>query len=67
MWIFKEESGMADKMYCTNCPYFKFTGNESDSWYGTKCEKDGHEEYPSMYAIKQLNEKCPLEESENVE
>lgn len=53
---------MTDKTYCTECSYFKYTNEDSDRWYGTKCEKDNHEAQPSMYAIKSLNDRCPLVE-----
>ena len=48
------------EMYCTECPFFEFTGDESDSWYGARCKEDGHEELASMYAIGSLHKNCPL-------
>ena len=58
------DSEKDDKVYCTECPYFKYTKKEdSDRWYGTKCEKDNHEAQPSMYAIKSLHDRCPLTSS----
>lgn len=55
------DSEKDDKVYCTECPYFKYTKKEdSDRWYETKCEKDNHEAGPSMYAIEALHDRCPL-------
>ena len=51
---------MSKELWCTECPYFGYTGNPSDDWYGAKCDKDGHESNPSMYAIQSLHEDCPL-------
>ena len=51
---------MSDTTYCTACLYFKYTNEDSDSWYGARCEKDEHEAQPSMYAIKALHDRCPL-------
>lgn len=47
-------------LYCTDCPYFQFTGEPSADWYGTRCNKDNHEASPSMYAILSLHDDCPL-------
>ncbi len=48
------------KTYCTNCPYFTDIIYEGEQWYGARCKKDGHSTKPSMYAIKSLNNDCPL-------
>ena len=50
------------KPHCTECSYFTDVVYEGDNWYGARCKKDGHEEEPSMYAIGELNKKCPLTE-----
>lgn len=45
--------------YCTECPYFKNLIVDDESWYGAKCNKDGHMTLPSMYAIQSLHDDCP--------
>ena len=54
---------MSEELWCTDCPYFKFT-EDGSRWYGAKCKKDGHEASPSMLAIQSLNDDCPLRGSE---
>jgi len=49
-----------EELYCTECPYFEFTGEPTDAWYGARCKKDNHEANPSMIAIQSLNEDCPI-------
>ena len=49
-----------NKLYCTECPYFLEVVYEGEQWYGAGCKKDGHSTMPSMYAIKSLNDSCPL-------
>ena len=59
-----EEEKKKDKeeeVWCTECPYFRFVPDDmDDSWYGAKCNKDGHEANPSMYAVQSLHDDCPL-------
>ncbi len=50
----------ANKIHCPECPYFTEVIYEGEYWYGARCEKDGHEANPSMYAIKLLHDDCPL-------
>ena len=49
-----------EDLYCTRCQHFEFTGDPEDNWYGTRCNKDGHEHPGSMYAIEECFKKCPL-------
>lgn len=56
----EESEDQSVEWYCTDCPYFQFTGEPSADWYGARCNKDGHETSPSMYAIQSLNDNCPL-------
>ena len=52
---------MSEELWCTECPYFRYVADDmDDSWYGTKCDKDGHEANPSMYAVQSLHDDCPL-------
>ena len=52
---------MSKELWCTECPYFRYIADDmDDSWYGTKCDKDGHEASPSMYAVQSLHNDCPL-------
>ena len=61
----KEEDTQKDEeIYCTECPYFKDIVDEDRDWFGAKCEKDGHESSPSMYAIRSLHNDCPLKKEE---
>jgi hypothetical protein len=55
-----ESKDQSVEWYCTDCPYFQFTGEPSADWYGTRCNKDNHEASPSMMAIEELNKNCPL-------
>lgn len=56
----EESEDQPVEWYCTDCPYFQFTGEPTDDWYGARCNKDNHEASPSMYAIQSLNNDCPL-------
>lgn len=56
----EESEDQSVEWYCTDCPYFQFTGEPSNDWYGARCNKDNHEASPSMYAIQSLNNDCPL-------
>lgn len=56
----EESEDQSVEWYCTDCPYFQFTGEPSNDWYGARCNKDNHEASPSMYAIQSLNNNCPL-------
>jgi hypothetical protein len=56
----KEKYDVSKEIYCTDCQYFSYIGEPSDSWYGTMCCKDSHSANPSMYAIQSLHEDCPL-------
>ena len=54
-----------EEIWCTECPYFKYVADDmDDSWYGAKCNKDGHESSPSMYAVQSLHDDCPLKRKE---
>ncbi len=55
-----ETEDQSIEWYCTDCPYFQFTGEPTDDWYGTRCNKDNHEASPSMYSIQSLHDNCPL-------
>lgn len=61
----KESENQSVEWYCTDCPYFQFTGDPTDYWYGAKCNKDNHEVNPSMMAIEELNKNCPLNRGVN--
>ena len=56
----EENEDQSVEWYCTDCPYFMFTGEPTDYWYGARCNKDGHEVGQSMMAIQELNNNCPL-------
>ena len=56
----EESEDQSVEWYCTDCPYFQFTGDSTDHWYGARCNKDKHEVNPSMMAIQELNNNCPL-------
>ena len=56
----EESKDQLVELYCTDCPYFQFTGEPSADWYGTRCNKDNHEASPSMYSIQSLHDNCPL-------
>lgn len=52
---------MDKELWCTECSYFRYVVDDmDDSWYGTKCDKDGHEASSGMYAIQSLHDDCPL-------
>lgn len=54
-----------EEIWCTECPYFKYTEDVLDhDWFGALCTKDGHEANPSMYAIQSLHDDCPLKRKE---
>jgi len=56
----EESEDQSVEWYCTDCPYFQYTGDPTDYWYGARCNKDKHEVNPSMMAIQELNNNCPL-------
>ena len=55
-----EDTHEEEELYCTECPYFEFTGEPTDEWYGARCKKDNHKASPSMIAIQSLNDDCPI-------
>jgi hypothetical protein len=61
----EENEDQVVELYCTDCPYFMFTGEPTDYWYGARCNKDGHEVSPSMMAIQELNDNCPVNRGVN--
>lgn len=56
----QEGSNTEEETYCTECSYFEDVIDDSRSWFGALCKKDGHESAPSMYAIQSLHNDCPL-------
>lgn len=56
-----------EETYCTECPYFEDVVDDTRSWFGGLCKKDGHESSPSMYAIQSLHDDCPLKKQEDIE
>lgn len=62
----EEKSEEEEETYCTNCPYFEDVVDDTRSWYGGLCKKDGHESAPSMYAIQSLHKNCPLKKEKEV-